>query len=348
MPKAYEAAGVNIAAGDAVVAALQKLNQPDTHVLSGIGAFAGAYALPSDLGPAPFLVAGADGVGTKVILAAESGKLATIGQDLLAMCVNDVLAQGALPLFFLDYLAVAKLDVRQVRQILAGLVSACRSHHITLLGGETAEMPGVYRPGMVDLAGFAVGLAQREALLANRQSQVGDVLLALPASGLHSNGFSLVRKVLFEDHDYQFKDRLPGVKRQLIDELLTPTRIYTAALRPLLQAQTLVGVAHITGGGLLENVPRMLQADQQAVIDLASWTPPAIFAHLIALGQLSQEEAFQTFNMGVGMVLAVPPAAVARTEALLDAQDEAYWRLGVVARRPEQAPPVALRGAQRG
>lgn len=329
MKNAYEEAGVNIAAGEAVVDALQKkVHETDPHVLGGIGGFAGCYQLSEDQLDAPVLVAGSDGVGTKVLLAAKSGQVNTIGQDLVAMCVNDLLAQGALPLFFLDYLALSKLEEDQVSEILSGVLAACQEQGITLLGGETAEMPGVYQPQHFDLAGFAVGLASKQALLTPANVQAGDYLIGLPSNGLHSNGFSLVRKILFTDHDYQFDQVLPSIGHALIDELLRPTKLYVNVLRPLLGQHLIAGAAHITGGGLLENVPRMFNDSLAAEINTGTWPQQAIFNELVKLGNLSVTDRYQTFNMGIGMVLAVHPAQLDAVTDQLIAQHEPFYHIG--------------------
>jgi phosphoribosylformylglycinamidine cyclo-ligase len=345
---AYEQAGVNIAAGEEVVEGLkQKLRQQDSHILGGIGSFAGCYQLSEDQLDQPVLVAGSDGVGTKVLLAAQSGRIATVGQDLVAMCVNDLLAQGALPLFFLDYLALSHLETDQVQKILSGVLKACQDQSIALLGGETAEMPGIYQEHHFDLAGFAVGLAAKKDLLRPENVHEGDYLIGLPSSGLHSNGYSLVRKILFEDHDYQYNDTLPALDRTLIEELMEPTRLYVNIMRPLLKRKLIHGMAHITGGGLLDNVPRMLQGNQQAEFNLGSWTKPAIFNVLAKLGNLSQTDCYQTFNMGIGMVLAVSPQNYQQVVAKLDQQNEVYFKIGEVKKREEDAPAVYLSGAER-
>lgn len=346
MKDAYEKAGVNIAAGEKVVATLQQqMKLQDSHVLEQIGGFAGCYELDHQQQAKPILVAGSDGVGTKVLLAAQANKVNTIGQDLVAMCVNDLLAQGATPLFFLDYLALAQLDESQVGSILAGILTACTNNRIVLLGGETAEMPGVYQPQHFDLAGFAVGLAAKKDLLRPMNVRVGDYLIGLPSNGLHSNGFSLVRKVLFQDNHYQFADIVSPISQPLIDELLRPTKIYSAVMKPLLSNQLITGAAHITGGGLLKNVPRMLPAGLVAKIDVTTWPSQAIFELLVKQAQLTVPESYQTFNMGLGMVLAVHPADFKPLASLLDAQHEPYYQIGQVeAQEAGQATQVKLVG----
>lgn len=345
---AYEKAGVNITAGEELVADLkQKLGAPDPHVLGGLGSFAGCYQLSKDQLDQPVLVAGSDGVGTKVLLAAQSGQVETIGQDLVAMCVNDLLAQGALPLFFLDYLALSHLEKNQVQKILNGILKACQAQSITLLGGETAEMPGIYQKHHFDLAGFAVGLTAKRNLLQAKNVHNGDFLIGLPSSGLHSNGYSLVRKILFEDHDFQFDDQLAGLNGSLIEELMQPTRLYVNVIRPLLKQKLVNGIAHITGGGLLDNVPRMLQDQQRAEFKLDSWEKPTIFKILAELGKLSQTDCYETFNMGIGMVLAVSHDNYARVVAELEQQKETYFKIGKVKKREKDAPVVYLSGGSR-
>ena len=346
MSNAYERAGVNLAAGNQVVEALkQKLNRQDSHVLGTLGGFAGCYELDEAQRQKPVLVAGSDGVGTKVLLASQANKVANIGQDLIGMCVNDLLAQGALPLFFLDYLALASVEPAQVEIILDNILAVCQANGLVLLGGETAEMPGVYQPGHFDLAGFAVGLADRQQLYQPQNVQAGDILIGLPASGLHSNGFSLVRKILFQDHHYQYTDHFSDLSGSLIEELLIPTKLYVSAMQPLITQHLLTGAAHITGGGLLENVARMLPKGLQAEIDLETWQPPTLFKLLIELGELSKVERYETFNMGIGMVLAVPPKNLAAVEAALKA--EPYYQIGSV-KTTDQPQPVKLMGDNHG
>lgn len=329
MPNAYERAGVNIAAGDEVVQNLKKkMSQQDSHVLGQLGGFAGLYEMDESQLDSPVLVAGSDGVGTKVLLASAANKVDTIGQDLIAMCVNDLLAQGALPLFFLDYMALAEVKPEQIDIILNRILTVCQENGIVLLGGETAEMPGVYQPGHFDLAGFAVGLAPKSQLINPANVTAGDILIGLPSSGLHSNGFSLVRKILFDDNDFQFDDHLDELDATLIDELLKPTKLYVEAMKPLLQKKLVAGAAHITGGGLLENVPRMLPADLQAEIDISTWLNQPIFDVLVQKGDLSVEDRYETFNMGLGMVLAIHPEQLAEVELALG--DEVHYQIGQV------------------
>ena len=295
---AYRDAGVDIAAGDALVARIGPLAKK-THrpgVLGGLGGFGGLFALDGRYDD-PVLVSGTDGVGTKLLLAEHLGRFDTVGIDLVAMCANDVLCAGAEPLFFLDYLATGKLDVDQAARTIAGIAKGCELAGCALLGGETAEMPGMYAPGRIDLAGFVVGAVERSAILRPEHVSPGDVLVGLPSSGLHSNGYSLARKLLV---DVETPD--PDV----LDALMVPTEIYVSRVLPLLDG-SVHGVAHITGGGLIENVPRMLPDGLGADIDRSSWAPLPLFDTLKRAGDLSDRELFRTFNMGIGMVLAVAP-----------------------------------------
>lgn len=316
---AYEAAGVQIEKGYEAVERMkkhiQRTDRPE--VLSQLGGFGGLFDLSKHArsGTHPVLVSGTDGVGTKIVLAQQSQKFDTIGIDCVAMCVNDVLAQGAEPLFFLDYLAVGKNDPETIEQIVSGVAQGCIDAGAALIGGETAEMPDVYSAEEFDLAGFCVGIVDRAQLLDSQNIEEGDILIGIPSSGLHSNGFSLVRKVFFKDHDWPFETVLAN-KRTLIDELLTPTRIYVNELLSLIKASAVKGLAHITGGGFYENLPRMFDETKlQAQVDTDSWHKPEIFAMIQALGEVDEEEMYHTFNMGIGMVAAVAPEQV---ESVLD------------------------------
>lgn len=295
----YRQAGVNIVAGEETVHSLAPLaaSTYDEHVRTGVGSFAAAYAWPKD--PAQLLVSATDGVGTKLLVALAQQKLDTIGIDLVAMIANDLLTTGAQPLFFLDYLAVDTLRPTEATDILKGIVAGYRQAHLALIGGETAEMPGIYPANHFDLAGFGVGQVAAVAQLP-QHIQAGDVLLGLPSSGLHSNGYSLVRQVL-----------------PITDPaLLIPTRIYESVVRPLLDQQLLHGLAHITGGGLVENVPRMLPTDLAARIDPDRWTWPTIFTRLQQTGDISLAAMRQTFNLGIGMVLAAAADQVTAIQAV--------------------------------
>lgn len=335
---AYKAAGVDIFAGEQAAAKIADMTaqQKDPHVLSGIGGFGALYELPTQL-KQPVLVSGTDGVGTKLLIGIQAQESGTVGEDLVAMCVNDILAQGALPLYFLDYLGIHHVDPDEIAKIVGGVQRGCQKGQLALIGGETAEMPDMYAKGHYDLAGFAVGLADKADLFSPDKVQAGDVLIGLPSSGLHSNGFSLVRQILFKSHDFKLDAVIPELKQPLKTALLTPTRIYTAALKPLLTQKCLNGAAHITGGGLVENLPRSLPETLAAQIDWTAWTVPPIFKWLQSLGELSTQDMLQTFNLGIGMVLIVPAAQVKTVAETLKMAQEAYVTLGKVVPRTKAA-----------
>ncbi|NEQ25849.1 MAG: phosphoribosylformylglycinamidine cyclo-ligase, partial [Microcoleus sp. SIO2G3] len=275
----------------------------------------------------PVLVSGTDGVGTKLKLAQQIDRHDTVGIDLVAMCVNDVLTSGAEPLFFLDYLATGKLNPEQLAQVVSGVAIGCEQAGCALLGGETAEMPGFYQPGEYDLAGFCVGIVEKSRILDGSQVQVGDVAIGLASSGVHSNGFSLVRKIIGERN---LQDKLFSDK-PLAEELLTPTRIYVRSILAAQQAKLEIhGMAHITGGGLPENLPRSLGANQAIAIHAKSWPIPPVFEWLETEGQVSREEMLNTFNMGIGFVLLVPPDRAEETIAWFTDRGELAWRIGEV------------------
>ncbi len=301
----YKDAGVDIDAGNAFVEAIKPAVKStfDKNVIGGIGSFAGAYALPAGYRE-PVILAATDGVGTKLKLAIESGKLDTVGIDLVAMCVNDLICNFATPLFFLDYYATGRLKVEEAKAVVEGIAEGCRRSECALIGGETAEMPGMYSENDFDLAGFSVGIAEKTEMNRLEHVKEGDILVALPSSGVHSNGFSLVRKLLFEKLGMKFDDEFDG--RPLIETLLEPTRIYVKIFKDL--KEKINALAHITGGGLVENLPRVLPENLHAVIDTSKIESLPIF-DLIGK-HVAKEEMFRTFNMGVGMVLVVSPENV--------------------------------------
>ncbi len=303
----YRLAGVDIDAGDRAVE-LMKEKVRVTHgpeVLGGLGGFGGLFALDTEKYPDPVLVSGTDGVGTKLSIAFLLDRHDTVGIDAVAMCVNDVLVQGARPLFFLDYLAVGRLVPETVAAIVGGVAEGCRQAGCALIGGETAEMPGFYREGEYDLAGFAVGVVSRRRVLDGSRLAPGDVLIGLPSAGLHSNGYSLVRKICFERAGWDVRTYLPALGRPLGEELLTPTRIYVRAVWPLLERGLVKGMAHVTGGGLTGNIPRMLPPGCGAHLDPGAWRQPPVFDLLREAGGVAEEEMRRTFNLGLGMVLGV-------------------------------------------
>jgi phosphoribosylformylglycinamidine cyclo-ligase len=328
----YRDAGVDIEAGDALVEAIKPLaratDRPGT--MGGLGGF-GALFDPRAAGFAdPVLVASTDGVGTKLKVAIEAGIHRFVGQDLVAMCVNDLVVQGAEPLFFLDYFATGKLEVAHAAEVVAGIAEGCRIAGCALVGGETAEMPGLYRGGDYDLAGFSVGAAERGALLPRGDVGPGDVLLGLASSGVHSNGFSLVRRVL-EATNLTLASPAPFAGgRTLAEALLEPTRIYVKPLLALHRAGLVKAAAHITGGGLPGNLPRVLPKGVLAAIDGRSWPAPPVFAWLARAGGVVPEEMARVFNCGLGMVLVVGAEAAAEAEAMLREAGETVYRIGAL------------------
>jgi phosphoribosylformylglycinamidine cyclo-ligase len=308
MSKAYRDAGVDIDAGDELVERIKPAVRSTTRpeVIGGIGGFGGLFALGAKYRD-PVLVSGTDGVGTKLLVAQAAGRHTTIGVDLVAMCVNDIAVLGAEPLFFLDYFATGKLDPSSAAEVVEGIAAGCREAGCALLGGETAEMPGMYAPGHYDLAGFTVGVVERDAIVDGSTIAVGDALVGLPSSGVHSNGYSLVRRVLLERAALPLDADPGGLGCTLADELLRPTRIYVRDLLVIAAAGALKGAAHITGGGIVGNVPRMLPAGCGAVLDRARWSMPPVFELLRREGELSDDDMLRTFNCGLGMVVAVAP-----------------------------------------
>ncbi|MEM6928678.1 MAG: phosphoribosylformylglycinamidine cyclo-ligase [Myxococcota bacterium] len=307
MSDAYRKAGVDIEAGDELVRrikpAVAETHRPE--VLGSIGGFAGLFRIDPSRYTDPVLVSGTDGVGTKLLVAHKVGRHDTIGQDLVAMCVNDVITTGAEPLFFLDYFATGKLDVDQAAQVIEGIARACRDAGCALLGGETAEMPALYAPGHYDLAGFCVGIVERDAILDGSGIRPGAALIGVPSSGLHSNGYSLVRKLLVDSGNFSLDEDVGGFGRSLGDELLEPTRIYVDTLRHLRAHTSLLGAAHITGGGIPGNVVRMLPEGCGARLQRGTWPVPPIFGLLSEVGELSEDQMVSTFNCGLGIVCAV-------------------------------------------
>ena len=328
----YRDAGVDIDAGNESVSlikdSVRATYRPE--VLGDLGGFGGLFALRAQDYREPVLVSGTDGVGTKLRLAFLLNRHDTIGQDAVAMCVNDILVQGAEPLFFLDYLAVGKLEPTQVADVVSGVARACKESGCALIGGETAEMAGFYPVGEYDIAGFAVGVVERERLITSARVKAGDVLLGLPSSGVHSNGYSLVRKIVFEHKGFRGDEYMEELGRTIGEELLMPTRLYPQICLPLIRDFDLHGMVHITGGGFYENIPRALPDGMGAEVDAAAWEMPAVFRLLQEWGNVDWAEMYRTFNMGIGMVLIASEEEAARIEAHLDAQHEAVFRIGRV------------------
>ncbi|MFZ1381966.1 MAG: phosphoribosylformylglycinamidine cyclo-ligase [Scrofimicrobium sp.] len=349
MSNAYAQSGVDVEAGYEVVRRIKKHAKRTERpgVMGGLGGFGGCFDLASLGLKDPILVSGTDGVGTKLLVAIATGKHDTVGIDCVAMCVNDIVAQGAQPLYFLDYVATGKNDPAQIEAIVSGVAEGCVQAGAALVGGETAEMPGMYADGDYDLAGFAVGACERDQLVDASTVKEGDVLVGLPSSGVHSNGFSLVRKVL-DQAGKSFADTVPELGDATIGEvLLTPTRIYVSAVLPLVQKNLVRGISHVTGGGFDENIPRMIPEGLSAAIDLGSWPVPPIFSIIQNLGGIDPAEMYQVFNMGLGMVLAVRPGDLDAVVASLSSRDEEFYRVGeVVAAACNAADaPVIYRGS---
>lgn len=329
--KAYQKAGVDLAAADEAVELLKPLAKRTLRpeVLSGLGGFGGLFALNQSKYKNPVLVSGTDGVGTKLKLAFELDSHETIGIDLVAMCVNDILVQGAEPLFFLDYLACGKLFPQKVEAVVKGISEGCLQSGCALLGGETAEMPGMYKTAEYDLAGFAVGAVEREKLIDGSKIEAGNVLLGLASSGVHSNGFSLVHKILAENSQ-SINSTLPDTAETIGEALLTPTRIYVKSILKLLEAVDVRGMSHITGGGLPGNVPRMLPENTVAEIEKSSWPDLPIFSFLRKESGLPDEELFPVFNMGIGFVICIPESAEKIAKEILEQNGETVYRIGQI------------------
>lgn len=338
---AYEEAGVNIDAQEDALGRIKSLvaSTATAGVLSETGSFGGLFR--PDLGglTEPVLVASADGVGTKLMVAKMAGDYSTVGRDLVNHCVNDILVQGAVPLFFLDYVGTGVLEPEAMAQLIKGVADGCRENGCALLGGETAEMPGFYQPGDYELVGFVVGIVDRPRLLDGSRIRPGDVLVGIPSSGLHTNGYSLARRVLFETLQLGGEDALPGLDdgQSVSDHLLAVHRTYLPPLRPLLDHGGLRGLAHITGGGLTDNLPRIMPDGCAARVDRSSWQVPPLFQVIQQGGEVSDEEMLRVFNMGIGMVLVVDPGALEEVEASLVASGEAPGVIGRIVEAKDRA-----------
>jgi phosphoribosylformylglycinamidine cyclo-ligase len=302
------------------------------NVLSEIGGFNGLFALDAERYPDPVLVSSTDGVGTKLKIAAATGLHQSVGSDLVNHCVNDIAVQGATPLFFLDSFASGKLDPDVVERVVSGIVDACKANGCALLGGETAELPGVYVGAEYDLVGFIVGVVSRPRLITGEGINPGDVLLALPSNGLHTNGYTLARRLLFDVAGYTHDQYVNELKDKVGAALMRAHRSYLAPIRKLIQAEVASGFAHITGGGITENLPRVLPRGVYAHVELTSWEPPPIFAHLQSLGAVERDEMLRTFNMGVGLVAVVPAERLAKARLVLNRMNERHFVIGRVAK----------------
>ncbi|MDX2494553.1 MAG: phosphoribosylformylglycinamidine cyclo-ligase [Desulfuromusa sp.] len=341
-PITYKDAGVDIDAGNHFVNLIKPLVKETTRpeVLSSIGGFGGLFSLNSSKYQRPTLVAATDGVGTKLKLAFMLDKHDTVGIDLVAMCVNDIIVQGAEPLFFLDYLATAKLSPAQAVEVIKGIAEGCKQANCALLGGETAEMPGMYSGGEYDLAGFSVGVVDNDKIIDGSTITNGDQIIGIASTGLHSNGFSLARKIFLETLKLDLDTQPNDLNQSLGEELLTPTRIYVKSLLNLIKTFEIKGIAHITGGGLLENIPRILPRHCKAIINRHSWEKPPIFDMLKKGGNIPEDEMYRTFNYGIGMVLVVSKDAAEDVIGLLAGLGDPAYLIGEIAQA--EAPSVEL------
>ncbi|SES87923.1 phosphoribosylformylglycinamidine cyclo-ligase [Natronincola peptidivorans] len=334
----YKEAGVNVEEGQRAVELMKKhvkgtFNQ---HVLDDIGGFGGLFALDVKGMKEPILVSGTDGVGTKLKLAFLLDKHDTIGQDCVAMCINDILCQGAKPLFFLDYIATGKLKAEKVADIVKGIADGCQIAKAPLIGGETAEMPGFYQDGEYDIAGFAVGIVDKSQVITGKDIEDGDIILGLVSSGLHSNGYSLARKVLLERENYSLDTYIEDLGKTLGEELITPTKIYVKAVMEVLKQVKIKGIAHITGGGFYENVPRILPQELDAEVQLQSWPIPEIFNIIRSVGNVEEEEMYKTFNMGIGMMLVISEKDKEKALTVLKEAGESAYEIGKIIKGKRQ------------
>ncbi|MEJ2521187.1 MAG: phosphoribosylformylglycinamidine cyclo-ligase [Desulfuromonadales bacterium] len=340
----YKQAGVDIESGNRFIDLIKPLVKATSRpeVLTDIGGFGGLFSLNKDKYRSPVLVSSTDGVGTKLKLAFQLDRHDTVGIDLVAMCVNDIIVQGAEPLFFLDYLATGALAPEKAAEIVKGIATGCRQAGCALIGGETAELPGFYSAGEYDLAGFTVGVVDRDAIIDGSSIQVGEVLIGIASNGLHSNGYSLVRRIVDERLGGDLQKTMAELDQPLGEALLQPTRIYVKTILNLLRDFTIQGMAHITGGGLLENVPRILPRHCKAVIDTRAWPQPPLFTLLREAGQLDDAEFYRTFNSGIGMVLVVRKDDAEDILSRLHGLDEEAYIIGEIAGGDDQSVPIEL------
>lgn len=340
----YSEAGVDIDKGNKFVKKIKDV-VTSTHqrgVLNDIGGFSSLFAIDTEKFQQPVLVSSTDGVGTKLAVAQLCGKHNTIGIDLVAMCVNDIIVGGATPLFFLDYFSVGKLDLEVATEIVEGIAEGCRQAKCSLVGGETAEMPGLYKPGDYDLAGFTVGIVNRDKIIEGTEIRVGNKIIGLASSGLHSNGFSLVRKICFEDLKLTVNDHIEELGCTLGEELIKPTRIYVQSVLNVLKNFTVKGMVHNTGGGFIDNIPRILPKGCRAKIDCSSWEIPSIFNFLHKHGEIPSVEMYRTFNMGIGLLVIVDEENVNDIIQHFEALEEKPFLIGEIASREKDDLEVEL------
>ena len=338
MGKSYKDAGVDITLADEIVKEIKPLISKTSipGVIGGIGGFGGLFSLTSQKYKEPVLVSSTDGVGTKLKIAFALDKHISVGMDLVAMCVNDIVTYGAKPLFFLDYISMGKLSKKVTVDLIKGVTEGCKMANCALLGGETAEMPGFYPEGEYDLAGFAVGIVEKSKIIDGRKIKEGDLVIGIASNGLHSNGFSLVRKVLLKEKQYKMEEKISSLKESLGEELLKPTRIYVQPLLYLLKKYKILGIAHITGGGILENIPRILPEGVSVQINQKSWLKPPIFSLIQKEGKISDEEMYLTFNMGIGMIIIVSNDEALKIKEELKKIDYTSYIIGEVIKGNKQ------------
>lgn len=328
---AYAQAGVNIDVKMNAVSSIKEMvaSTKTANVIGGIGAFGGLHKVPA--GKGTILVASTDGVGTKLKVAAAMNKHDTVGQDIVNHCVNDILVQGATPLFFMDYVGTAKVDPVQFKSVVSGLCKACRENHMALLGGETAEMPGLYPAGEYDLVGTIVGCVKKNELITGKSIRAGDVIIGFPSGGLQTNGFSLARRVIFDVCQYSWRDKLPGTDQTFGDALLAVHKSFLKPVAKLMERKVrITGMAHITGGGFPDNIPRVLPKVVNAEIDRASWQVPTIFKFIQNQGRVDRDEMYRVFNMGIGYVVILPKNQLEKATNILKAQHQPYSVIGVI------------------
>jgi phosphoribosylformylglycinamidine cyclo-ligase len=338
----YKEAGVDIDRANRLVERIKQITKraPRSGVIAGIGGFSGLYSLDVSQCQDPVLATSTDGVGTKLKVAAMMGKHDTVGIDLVAMCVNDIAVQGAKPLFFLDYLSMGTLHLETAEAVIQGIVAGCKIAKCALIGGETAEMPGMYAAGDYDLAGFVVGIVDNGKIVDGSEIGVGHKLVGIGSSGLHSNGYSLVRKICFEKLKLKVDDKIDDLGKTIGEELLEPTKIYSEILRHLLRDFPIHGIVHVTGGGIVDNLPRVMPSSCGAVVEEGSWEVPPIFGFLQQAGKLSTEEMQRTFNNGIGMILVVPAGVATNIVEFLGAMQEKAWVMGEIVARKRGARQV--------
>jgi phosphoribosylformylglycinamidine cyclo-ligase len=340
----YRDAGVDIKAGEKIVESIKPIVKETfrPEVIKGIGGFAGLFALNLTHYKSPVLVSATDGVGTKLKIAFSMDKHETVGIDLVAMSVNDILVLGAEPLFFLDYIATGKLQGEKMKKVIAGIAAGCKDAGCSLLGGETAEMPGFYQSGEYDLAGFAVGVVEKDGIIDGSEIGIGDTIVGLASSGLHSNGFSLVRKIVFEELRLDLNSKMKCSDKSLGDELLLPTKIYAKTILAILKEFEIKGLAHITGGGLIENIPRILPSHCKALIKEGSWNKPTVFTFIQESGGISDDEMYRVFNNGIGMVAVVRPDITDAMIVGLKALGEKAYVIGEIVEREKDGVAIAI------